>query len=79
MVKSFNVMELPIRAALFIPQTNWLAIGGDDHTVKVYNYNTMEKLEDKKVGSPLSGTHRLYQMSGCQCYHEVIAEWLRRP
>lgn len=63
MVKSFNVLELPVRAAIFIPQTNWLAIGADDFSVRVYNYNTMEKLEEKKVNLSLSGTYRLHQMS----------------
>jgi coatomer subunit beta' len=43
-VKTFEVTELPIRAAKFIPRKNWVVAGSDDMHVRVFNYNTHEKV-----------------------------------
>jgi len=43
-VKTFEVTELPVRAAKFIARKNWLIAGADDMQVRVFNYNTHEKV-----------------------------------
>ena len=37
--------DLPIRACKFLPRKNWLVAGSDDLHVRVFNYNTMEKIK----------------------------------
>lgn len=43
-VKSFEVCDLPVRAARFVPRKNWVISGSDDMTIRVYNYNTLERV-----------------------------------
>ncbi|KAJ1504650.1 Coatomer subunit beta' [Coelomomyces lativittatus] len=43
-VKTFEVSELPVRAAKFISRKSWIITGGDEMLLKVYNYNTFEKV-----------------------------------
>jgi len=43
LVKSFEVCELPVRAAIFVPRKNWVVTGSDDMQVRVFNYNTLER------------------------------------
>ncbi|KAF5942908.1 hypothetical protein HYC85_020550 [Camellia sinensis] len=45
MVKSFEVTELPVRSAKFIARKQWVVIGADDMYIRVYNYNTMDKVK----------------------------------
>ncbi|KAI8462483.1 MAG: coatomer WD associated region-domain-containing protein [Monoraphidium minutum] len=44
LVKSFEVTELPVRTAKFVPRKQWIVVGADDMMVRVYNYNTMDKV-----------------------------------
>jgi len=44
--KSFEVSELPIRCAKFIARKHWFVAASDDMRLRVYNYNTMEKIYD---------------------------------
>jgi len=44
-VKSFEVTNLPVRCAKFIPRKQWMICGADDMSIRVYNYNTMAKLK----------------------------------
>eukprot|EP00941_MAST-03F_sp_MAST-3F-sp1_P004205 g4205.t1 len=44
--KSFEVVDLPVRCARFIPRKNWFVCGADDMFIRVYNYNTMEKVAE---------------------------------
>jgi len=44
MVKSIEVCDLPVRAARFLPQKQWVVCGSDDMQIRVYNYNTMERV-----------------------------------
>lgn len=44
MVKSIEVSDMPVRAAMFIARKNWIITGADDLVVRVYNYNTSEKV-----------------------------------
>ncbi|GAM26141.1 hypothetical protein SAMD00019534_093160 [Acytostelium subglobosum LB1] len=46
MVKSFEVSpENPVRAAKFVARKQWVVTGSDDTNMRVYNYNTMEKVK----------------------------------
>ncbi|EDQ84291.1 uncharacterized protein MONBRDRAFT_39343 [Monosiga brevicollis MX1] len=42
-IKTFEVTELPVRAARFIDRKNWIVTGSDDMRISVFNYNTLEK------------------------------------
>ena len=37
--------ELPVRAAKFIARKQWIITGSDDLFVRVFNYNTLEKIK----------------------------------
>jgi len=43
LVKSFEVCDLPVRAAVFVPRKNWVVTGSDDMQIRVFNYNTLER------------------------------------
>lgn len=43
-VKSFEVTDLPVRAAKFVHRKNWVITGSDDMLIRVFNYNTLEKV-----------------------------------
>ncbi len=43
-MKTFEITDLPVRAAKFISRKSWLVAGSDDMTVRVFNYNTHEKV-----------------------------------
>ncbi|CAN6456318.1 unnamed protein product [Victoria cruziana] len=45
MVKSFEVTELPVRSSKFIARKQWIVAGADDMIIRVYNYNTMDKVK----------------------------------
>lgn len=44
LVKSFEVCDLPVRAAKFVPRKNWVITGSDDMQIRVFNYNTLERV-----------------------------------
>ncbi len=35
----------PVRCAKFIARKQWIVVGADDTKIRVYNYNTSEKLK----------------------------------
>lgn len=43
MVKSFEIVDLPVRCVKFITRLQSFACGADDMNVRIFNYNTMEK------------------------------------
>ena len=45
-VKSITVTETPVRTGKFIPRKNWIIVGSDDFRIRVFNYNTGEKVAD---------------------------------
>ncbi|EDV24175.1 uncharacterized protein TRIADDRAFT_26362, partial [Trichoplax adhaerens] len=45
LVKTFEVTDLPVRAAKFCVRKSWIITGADDMNVRVYNYNTLEKIK----------------------------------
>ena len=44
MVKSFEVSDSPARCAKFIARKNWFIVGTDDNCLRVFNYNTSERV-----------------------------------
>ncbi|GIX79871.1 coatomer subunit beta' [Caerostris extrusa] len=44
LVKTFEVCDLPVRAAKFVPRKNWIITGSDDMQIRVFNYNTLERV-----------------------------------
>lgn len=44
MVKTIEVSDLPVRAGKFVARKNWIVVGSDDFHVRVFNYNTSEKV-----------------------------------
>ena len=49
LVTSFEVSDQPVRAGKFVTRKQWIVAGSDDMQVRVYNYNTLEKI---KASSP---------------------------
>ena len=46
LVKSFEVCELPVRAAIFVPRKNWVVTGSDDMQVRVRRHVAYFLLQD---------------------------------
>ena len=46
LLKSFELCEVPVRCAKFIARKNWFVAGTDDMYLRVYNYNTMDKVRE---------------------------------
>lgn len=51
LVKSFEVCDLPVRAAKFVARKSWIITGSDDMHVRVYNYNTLERVHQFEAHS----------------------------
>jgi len=43
-IKTFEVAECPVRCVKFIARKNWFVAGSDDLHLRVFNYNTHEKV-----------------------------------
>jgi len=77
-VKTFEINNQPIRSAVFVPKQNWIAMASDDFHLRIFNYNTMEKIEDvvghadyiRSIDAHPNGTHLL--SSGDDC---AISVW----
>ena len=50
-IKTFEVCDLPVRAAKFVPRKNWVVSGSDDMHVRVFNYNTLERIHQFEAHS----------------------------
>lgn len=50
-MKSFEASSDHLRAGIFIPNKNWIAVAGDDRHIRIFNYNTLAKLEEKDAHS----------------------------
>jgi coatomer subunit beta' len=44
-VRSIDVTSSPVRCAKFITRKQWIIVGADDNKLRVYNYNTAEKIK----------------------------------
>ncbi|KAK6621782.1 Coatomer subunit beta' [Polyplax serrata] len=44
LTKTFEVCDLPVRSAKFVPRKNWVITGSDDMQVRIFNYNTLERV-----------------------------------
>lgn len=66
-LKTFEVSpnkEVLLRCATFIPKQNWIAVVADDNHLRIYNYNTMEKLDDVTVGMIIMRLTKMTSSSG---------------
>ena len=43
-MKQFEASALPVRCGAFIPRKSWIIAGCDDMHLRVYNYNTLDKV-----------------------------------
>ncbi|CAN9511190.1 unnamed protein product [Ophioblennius macclurei] len=43
-VKTFELCDLPVRVVRFIARKHWLIAGADDMQIRVFNYNTLERV-----------------------------------
>lgn len=46
-----KVCDLPVRASRFVARKNWVVTGSDDMQVRVYNYNTLERVHQYEAHS----------------------------
>ena len=46
LIKSFELCQVPVRCAKFISKKQWFIAGTDDMHLRVYNYNTMDKIKE---------------------------------
>lgn len=46
LAKSFEVSDLPVRCARFVLRKQWFIAASDDMRLRVFNYNTMEKIKE---------------------------------
>ncbi|XP_053989207.1 coatomer subunit beta' isoform X1 [Hylaeus anthracinus] len=51
LVKTFEVCDLPVRTAKFVPRKNWVVTGSDDMLIRVFNYNTLERVHSFEAHS----------------------------
>lgn len=51
LVKTFEVCDLPVRAAKFVPRKNWIIGGSDDMQIRVFNYNTLDRVHSFEAHS----------------------------
>lgn len=48
--KSFKITDnVPVRSAKFVAQKGWIVTGSDDMFIRVYDYNTQEKVKEFKA------------------------------
>ncbi|SPN98621.1 probable coatomer beta` subunit [Cephalotrichum gorgonifer] len=45
-IKTFELTDVPVRAGRFVARKNWIVCGSDDFKIRVYNYNTSEKVAE---------------------------------
>uniref|UniRef100_A0A3Q2PXK4 Uncharacterized protein n=1 Tax=Fundulus heteroclitus TaxID=8078 RepID=A0A3Q2PXK4_FUNHE len=43
-VKSFELCDLPVRVTKFVARKHWIIAGADDMQIRVFNYNTLDKV-----------------------------------
>ncbi|KAL2911344.1 Coatomer subunit beta' [Polyrhizophydium stewartii] len=80
LVKSFEICELPVRAAKFIARKSWLVTGSDDMQIHVFNYNTHERVAAFDAHSDyiraLAVHHtQPYVISGSDDYSIKLWDW----
>jgi len=44
LLKSFDVSEVPVRCLRFVARKNWFVAGSDDFQLRIFNYNTHDKV-----------------------------------
>ncbi|KAJ8719989.1 hypothetical protein PYW07_012032 [Mythimna separata] len=48
-IKRFEVCDLPVRSAKFVPRKNWVITGSDDMQIRMFNYNTLERVRSRRT------------------------------
>ncbi|XP_072393406.1 coatomer subunit beta' [Diabrotica undecimpunctata] len=51
LVKTFEVCDVPVRTAKFLPRKNWIVSGSDDMQIRVFNYNTLDRVHSFEAHS----------------------------
>lgn len=51
LVKDFEVCDVPVRSARFVARKNWIITGSDDMQIRIFNYNTLEKVHSYEAHS----------------------------
>ena len=51
LVKDFEVCDVPVRSATFVARKNWVITGSDDMQIRLFNYNTLEKVHSFEAHS----------------------------
>lgn len=44
-VRALEITNAPVRCARFIARRHWIVVGSDDNKLRVFNYNTAEKIK----------------------------------
>ena len=44
-MKSFEAADVPARCAKFVPRKQWVVVGSDDMFIRLFNYNTMDRIK----------------------------------
>jgi WD40 repeat protein len=82
LVKSFEVCELPVRAAVFVPRKNWVITGSDDMQVLIYFVLYIALLLKRKMlfgGVPIIDDDLKLQYSDFRTNNRVSSNCLCRP
>lgn len=45
-IRTIEASAYPVRAVRFVMQKQWIVSGSDDFHVRVFNYNTMDKVKE---------------------------------
>lgn len=51
LMRTFEVCDVPVRAAKFVSRKNWVVTGSDDMQIRVFNYNTLERVHSFEAHS----------------------------
>jgi hypothetical protein len=73
LVKSFEVTELPVRAAKFIARKQWVITGSDDMFIRVYNYNTLDKVKTFEAHTDYIRCDRTHGLAPCSLHSKTTA------
>ena len=72
MIKSWEVCDLPVRTAKFIMRKQWFICASDDMHLRVFNYNTMEKVRPLSGAAPTAAlSSRVLRFTTCAHQHDT--------
>ena len=44
-MRAIEITNAPVRSAKFIARKQWIVVGSDDNLIRIFNYNTAEKIK----------------------------------